>query len=647
MVRADRRGAVTSALPGRIAPPFPMIRTTALALLLTLPFVALGTPALAQEAGDDPETVSDVEPTDADAAAAAEEDEELSSFEKALARFDGAFGEYVVGPMAGVFFLDVWAWDGARRPGSIDEAPDYAPDAAEQAVMLNLVNDADEDTLKKMVGERASARLLEARQAPFTEVDQLTEAAGPVATYNVFLEATDVKLPFIVLWLVLGALFFTFRYGFPNLRAFGHAIAVTRGVYDNPDDEGEVSHFQALSSALSATVGLGNIAGVAIAVGMGGPGAVFWMVVAAFFGMCSKFSECTLGQLYRTTDTKGNVSGGPMRYLSAGLEQVGFPRFGRFLAIAFAIMCIGGSFGGGNMFQSNQSYAQVAGVLPFLDNGMGAFAYGMLLATMVGIVIIGGIKRIGKVAGLIVPVMCAVYVLAGLAVILANIPEVPAAFGKIVGEAFEPRAVGGGFLGVLVLGFQRAAFSNEAGVGSASIAHSAAATDEPVREGIVALLEPFIDTIIVCTMTGLVVVITGAYDSGNQGVEMTSAAFDTVIPGFKYVLTFAVFMFAFSTMISWSYYGERCWTFLFGDGSSLAYKIIFLFFAVSGAVLELGSVIGFSDLMILGMAFPNILGMYFLSGKVKRAFDEYWKRLKSGEMKRYEGDEAGGDAASA
>jgi len=622
-----------------------MIRTTALALL-TLPFVPLAAPAHAQDDGAaEPETASDVQPTDADAAAAAEEEEELSDFEKALSRFDGAFGEYVVGPMGGVFFLDVWAWDGARRPGSIDEAPDYAPDAAEQAVMVNLVNDADADTLEKMVGERSAARLLEARQAPFGEVDQITRAAGPVATYHVYLEATDVKLPFIVLWLVLGAVFFTFRYGFPNLRAFVHAIQVTRGVYDNPDDEGEVSHFQALSSALSATVGLGNIAGVAIAVGQGGPGAVFWMVVAAFFGMCSKFSECTLGQLYRQTDEKGNVSGGPMRYLSAGLEQLGFSRLGKFLAIAFAIMCIGGSFGGGNMFQSNQSYAQVAGVLPFLDNGVGAFGYGLLMATMVGIVIIGGIKRIGKVAGLVVPVMCAVYVLAGLAVILANIPEVPAAFGKIVGEAFEPRAVGGGFLGVLVLGFQRAAFSNEAGVGSASIAHSAAATDEPVREGVVALLEPFIDTIVVCTMTGLVVVITGAYDGGDQGVEMTSAAFDTVIPGFKYVLTFAVFMFAFSTMISWSYYGERCWTFLFGTGSSLAYKIIFLFFAVSGAVLELGSVIGFSDLMILGMAFPNILGMYFLSGKVKRAFDEYWERYKSGQMKRYDGEESPEDAA--
>ena len=568
-------------------------------------------------------------------------EEELSSFENALAEFDGIFGEWVVGPMAGVFFLDIWGWDGARRPGSVDQVPAYAMDDADEAVVLNLVNDADADTLEGLVGAAAAARLLEAREEPFTDTDQIAQAGGEMALYHAYLEATDVKLPFIVLWLVLGAVFFTFRYGFPNVRALGHAVAITRGVYDDPADEGEVSHFQALSSALSATVGLGNIAGVAIAVGAGGPGAVFWMVVAAFFGMCSKFSECTLGQLYRQTDEKGNVSGGPMRYLSDGLEEMGHRRLGKFLALAFAIMCIGGSFGGGNMFQANQSYAQVAAVLPVLDSGLGSFIYGVILASLVGVVIIGGIKRIGKVAGLVVPVMCAVYVLAGLAVILANLDQVGDAFARIFSLAFEPEAVGGGFLGVLVLGFQRAAFSNEAGVGSASIAHSAAATDEPVREGIVALLEPFIDTIIVCTMTGLVVVITGAYATGDAGVEMTSAAFDTVIPGFKYVLTFAVFMFAFSTMISWSYYGERCWTYLFGTGSSLVYRIIFLFFAVAGAVLELGSVIGFSDLMILGMAFPNILGMYFLSGKVKRAFDDYWKRFKAGDIERFDSEAAG------
>ncbi len=549
--------------------------------ILALGLALVATPGLLPSIGsaqESDEPAAEAAPTESEGSEEPAPEEEMSGFEKALAKFDGLFGEWVVGPMAGVFFLDVWAWDGARRPGSVDAAPDYAMDSAEEAVVLNLVNGSDEETLEKLVGESAGRRLFEARQEPFTDVAQIAAAGGDLALYHAYLEATDVKLPFIVLWLVLGAVFFTFRYGFPNLRAFGHAIAVTRGVYDDPEDEGEVSHFQALSSALSATVGLGNIAGVAIAVGAGGPGAVFWMVVAAFFGMCSKFSECTLGQLYREVDAKGDVSGGPMRYLDAGLSEMGYGRLGKFLALAFSIMCIGGSFGGGNMFQANQSYAQVAGVLPFLDNGLGSFIYGVLLASLVGVVIIGGIKRIGKVAGLVVPVMCAVYVIAGLAVILANTDQVADAFGKILGLAFEPEAVGGGFLGVLVLGFQRAAFSNEAGVGSASIAHSAAATDEPVREGIVALLEPFIDTIVVCTMTGLVVVITGAYANGEAGVEMTSAAFDTVIPGFKYVLTFAVFMFAFSTMISWSYYGERCWTFLFGANSSMAYRVVFHFF---------------------------------------------------------------------
>ncbi|MEM9069575.1 MAG: alanine/glycine:cation symporter family protein [Myxococcota bacterium] len=479
--------------------------------------------------------------------------------DRLLAQIDAGFGEWLVGPLASVFFFDLWFWDNGQEG--------------------------------------------------------------------------ETKIPMIVAWLVAGALFFTLRYGFPNIRAFGHAIRVTKGDFDHEDDPGEVTHFQALASALSATVGLGNIAGVAVAVSTGGPGAVFWMVVAAFFGMSSKFSECTLGQAYREVDEKGHVSGGPMRYLHKGLKEMGFASLGRGLAVLFAIMCIGGSLGGGNMFQANQSYAQVAGVLDVFEGGGGKVAYGLILAVLVGIVIIGGIKRIGKVAGYIVPLMCGVYLIGGIIVLVANASQIGPAFGMILSQAFSPEAIGGGFVGVLMVGFQRAAFSNEAGVGSASIAHSAAATDEPVREGIVALLEPFIDTILVCTMTGLVVVITGAYSQdGVEGVEMTSNAFSTVIPGFKYVLSFAVFMFAFSTMISWSYYGERCWTYLFGTGTSMVYKVMFLVFVVLGSVLKLDSVITFSDLMVLGMAFPNILGMYFLSGKVKALFDDYWGRYKDGKM---------------
>jgi len=444
----------------------------------------------------------------------------------------------------------------------------------------------------------------------------------------------NMKLPIVVVWLVLGAIFFTLRMNFINLRGVVHAVHVTAGRYDNPDDPGEISHFQALSSALSATVGLGNIAGVAIAVGMGGPGAIFWMICAGFLGMSSKFAECTLGQMYRTIGPDGRVMGGPVRYLEVGLKELGMGPLGKILAVVFAIMCIGGSLGGGNMFQANQSYAAVAEVVPIFADY--SWLYGVMLAGVVALVIIGGIKSIGKVAGVIVPVMCGVYVAAGLWIVVVHAADVPAAFSAIVSQAFTPEAGTGGLIGVLIIGFQRAAFSNEAGIGSASIAHSAASTDEPVREGIVALLEPFIDTIIVCTMTGLVVVITGAYQGEAQGVVMTSEAFGSVLSWFPLILSFAVVLFAFSTMISWSYYGERCWSYLFGDKPivGMIYKVIFLLAVFVGAVFNLGSVLDFSDLMVLGMAFPNILGVVLLSTKVKAALDDYWGRLQSGQMKQ-------------
>ena len=356
------------------------------------------------------------------------------------------------------------------------------------------------------------------------------------------------------------------------------------------------------------------------------------MVMAGFLGMSSKFVECSLGQMYRVTDAKGNVSGGPMQYLKTGLEEMGMGGLGKVLAVLFAVMCIGGSLGGGNMFQANQSAQLIGEVVPIFADY--PWLYGVLLALAVGAVILGGIKRIGMAAGAIVPFMCGMYVLCGCVVLVANAAEVPAAFGVIVSEAFNPTAVGGGAIGVLVQGFKRAAFSNEAGIGSASIAHSAAATEEPIREGIVALLEPFIDTLIVCTMTGLVVVVTGAYQGDAEGISMTAEAFATVLPWFPILLTLAAVLFAFSTMISWSYYGERCVTSLFGVGASMPYKIVFLFFVFFGSVMSLGSVLDFSDLMILGMAFPNILGCVLLSGKVKAALDDYWGRLQSGEMKR-------------
>jgi alanine or glycine:cation symporter, AGCS family len=455
--------------------------------------------------------------------------------------------------------------------------------------------------------------------------------AGPLANPG------DLQIPLVVAWLVFGSVFFTLRMGFINIRAFGHSLAVTAGHYDHPDHPGEISHFKALSSALSATVGLGNIAGVAIAVAVGGPGAIPWMILAGFLGMSSKFSECTLGQMYRHVDANGVVSGGPFRYLHAGLKDLGIGPLGRVLSVVFAIMCIGGSLGGGNMFQANQSFEIVADTLSGIDPALApsAMLYGLVLAGLVGMVILGGIKRIGSAAGYIVPAMCGMYVVAAGYILIVNASAVPAAFGTMFSGAFSLDAGIGGLLGALIQGFRRAAFSNEAGVGSASIAHSAAATDEPVREGIVALLGPFIDTIIVCTMTGLVVVVTGAYlgDVGGGGVLMTSVAFGSAVSWFPYILTVAVVLFAFSTMISWSYYGERCATFLFGPKASIPYKILFLICVFLGSVFKLGNVLDFSDLMILGMAFPNILGVILLSGKVKRGLDDYWGRVKSGEIK--------------
>ena len=448
----------------------------------------------------------------------------------------------------------------------------------------------------------------------------------------------NISLPIVVIWLVLGAVYFTFRMNFINLRGFFHAILVVFGVYDDHDKEtveGEVSHFQALSSALSATVGLGNIAGVAVAVSVGGPGAIFWMIVAGFLGMSSKFTECSLGQIYRRKDGGGSTLGGPMVYLNEGLKELGLGGLGKGLAVLFALMCIGGSFGGGNMFQANQSYVAVAELVPFLgENEWGSLVYGIILAVLTGIVILGGIKSIGRVAEIIVPVMCGIYLLAGSWILYYHAGEVPHAFGVIFSEAFATESAFGGLIGSLIQGFRRAAFSNEAGVGSASIAHSAAATDEPISEGIVALLEPFIDTIIVCTMTGLVVVLTGAYlDTSLSGVEMTSAAFGSVLSWFPMVLSIAVFFFAFSTMISWSYYGERCATYLFGERATIPYKIVFLLFVVMGSTIKLGNVLDFSDLMILGMAFPNILGLFLLSGKVRAQLDDYWARLHAGKQK--------------
>ncbi len=444
----------------------------------------------------------------------------------------------------------------------------------------------------------------------------------------------DFGIRWIVVWLALGALFFTIYLKFISVWGFRHAIDLVRGKYSDPHSPGEVSHFQALTAALSGTVGLGNIAGVAVAISVGGPGATFWMIIAGLLGMSSKFAECTLGVKYRMYHADGTVSGGPKYYLTAGLAERGFGDLGRILAVFFAICCIGGSIGGGNMFQANQAYSMTVeatgGNNSFFANK--GWLFGSIIAVLVAVVIIGGIKSIAKVTARLVPFMAAVYLITAVFILLSNFSEIPSAFGAIIRGAISPEGVVGGAIGAMIQGFQRAAFSNEAGIGSAAIAHSAVKTKEPATEGFVALLEPFIDTVVICTMTALVIIITGAYSEHSNlgGVALTSAAFTSVLPWFKGILAAAVILFAFSTMLSWSYYGSISWAFLFGRSStaSYSYKILFCLFIVLGSMASLGNVITFSDSMIFAMSLANLVGLYILAPVVKQEVADYRERLK-------------------
>ncbi|NNE97780.1 MAG: alanine:cation symporter family protein [Pyrinomonadaceae bacterium] len=503
---------------------------------------------------------------------------------------------------------------------------------------------------------------------------QINNAFQPVADYWDALIFTPVfGVPFVLILLVFGASFFTLAFGFVNIRRFPLALQVVRGKYDDveqggapvttdtlnvvegdiPDTirqegvHGEVSHFQALATAVSGTVGLGNIAGVAIAIAVGGPGATFWMILCGLLGMSSKFVECTLGVKYRDIGPNGTVYGGPMYYLSRGFKDIGFGMVGKFLAVIFAIMCVGGSFGGGNVFQANQATVQITTMTGW-EGGAIKTVIGIVMAILVGIVIIGGIKRIASVTEKVVPFMAGIYIIASLIIIFANIGNLPAAVGQIIYGAFTPAAGVGGLIGALLVGFQRAAFSNEAGAGSAAIAHSAVNTNYPASEGIVALLEPFIDTVVICTMTALVIIMFNfddkfIYSAANTagvtlketsavvgGVDLTSMAYDSVLPGFRYILTLAIVLFAFSTMISWSYYGLQAWKYLFGRSGAvdMVYKILFLIFVVIGAAASLGAVVKFSDAMIFAMVFPNMLGLFFLFPKVKEELNRYLEAIK-------------------
>lgn len=471
----------------------------------------------------------------------------------------------------------------------------------------------------------------------------------------------NVGIPWVLIVLIVGAGYFTLYYRFVNFRYFTLALRVVQGKYDayeqggdvkvsesvstvagdNPDTirvegEGEVTHFQALTAAVSATVGLGNIAGVAIALSIGGPGATFWMVLVGLLGMSSKFVECTLGVKYREVNQEGTIFGGPMYYLKKGLGEQGYLRLGKILAVLFAIMCIGGSFGGGNMFQVNQAFK----LFEYVTGGTSSFIagrgwiFGLIMAVLVGIVIIGGIKKIAKVTDKIVPFMVVTYIVAVLIILGLNVERIPSAFVSIWDGAFNPQGIAGGFVGVLIQGFKRAAFSNEAGIGSASIAHSAVKTNYPASEGLVALLEPFIDTVLVCTMTALLLIITGQIQTGmvlsdEEGVILTATALETGIYWFPYLLSFAVILFAFSSMISWSYYGYQAWSYLFGRSqkTEYTYKILFCFFTVVGAAATLGAVTQFSDAMIFAMLVPNMIGLFLLRKRVWEELKRYKKLI--------------------
>lgn len=476
-------------------------------------------------------------------------------------------------------------------------------------------------------------------------IDRVFGPATQAASDFIFwgFDINGVTLPLVVLWLMAGAVFFTIFMRFINFRAFRHAIKVAKGDYDNPNDPGEISHFQALSAALSGTVGLGNIAGVAIAISVGGPGATLWMILAGLFGMTSKFVECTLGVKYRDIDENGVVSGGPMYYLSKGLAKRGWAKLGLVLAALSAISVLGGALGSGSFFQVNQASAQFQNVIVPLTGGEDSLFYGagwmfgVIYAFFLGLIIIGGIKKIGHVTQVLVPFMAGIYIIAAFVILFTHAGHIPEAFASIFTGAFSPEGVTGGFIGVLVIGIQRATFSNEAGLGSAPIAHSAVKTTEPVSEGMVALLEPFIDTVVVCTITALVIIIVGDYEGAAEGITLTSQAFATVIGWFPYVLMVAAILFAFSTSITWYYYGERAFVYLSNNNPAiiLAYKLLYIATIIIGSAMTLNSIFAFSAAMLFAMAVPNMIGLYIMAPEVREMLQSYWARVKSGEIKEY------------
>lgn len=479
-----------------------------------------------------------------------------------------------------------------------------------------------------------------------TTLDQRIEAVvAPVAnaiSSAVFYEVPlpgGVSVPVIMIWLIVAAVVFTLYFRFINVRGFAHGYRLIRGDYADASSPGEISHFQALTSAVSGTVGLGNIAGVAVAITVGGPGATLWMILAGLLGMSSKFVECSLGVMYRRQHADGTVSGGPMYYLRYGIAT-NYPRlagFGKVLAAIFAICTMLGAVGSGALFQSNQAYAQVYNITGGIDGPLAgrAWLFGLGISALAGVVIVGGITRIGAVTAKLVPFMALLYIIASLFVIGTHLDHLPAAFVEIWNGAFSADGVKGGVIGALIVGFRRAAFSNEAGIGSAAIAHSAVKTRHPITEGFVALWEPFIDTVVICTMTALVIIITDQYTTtAADGVQLTSNAFGSVVSWFPYVLTVVVFLFAYSTIITWGYYGVKATGYLFGESPwvQVTFKLAFLIMVVAGCTMQLNSIVNIADALMFIMAVPNLIGVYLLLPAVKRALHDYQAQLAAGKV---------------
>lgn len=457
---------------------------------------------------------------------------------------------------------------------------------------------------------------------------QINDFFSSIIFFNI-LFFTSYKLPFAVFCLLLGSIYFTISFNFLNISYFKHAIDLVRGKFDSENSNGEVSHFAALTTALSGTLGLGNISGIAVAISLGGPGATFWIIFAGFIGMTAKFVECTLAMIYRQSRGDGHIMGGPMEYLNRGLTEQGLPRLGKFLSVIFSFLCIGGALGGGTSFQVNQSITAIAETFPLLNTH--PWIYGLIMSALTGFVIIGGIQRIAKVSEKIVPFMCGIYIFSCLYILTIHFREIPNALFLIFKSAFTSEAQYGGLMGVFVTGFKRAAFSNEAGIGSAAIAHSVAKSAHPIQEGLVSLLEPFIDTVLMCTITALLFIVTSAHSNpiyeslriNQNGAALTSRVMAETIPWFPPILSVIVFMFAFATIISWSFYGERCFSYLFGEKFSIIYKILIVVVVFLGSITSATHIIEFGDLMILGMAFPNLIGCFLLKDKVHNALSEY------------------------